>query len=454
MLQKILYNLDIALEAIYQNKMRSFLTSLGIIFGVASVIAMLAIGRGAQEEVLSKMKLLGTNNVIIEPVVKQQEKRLSNDSEGQKQNRYSPGLTLADMDNIKAQIPQVTYASPEIIYETTFIRNGRLRSGKIVGVNKNYFDINNFEIAQGERFSDIQMEKAKRVCVIGADVKANFFAGQNPVGKKIKVGSNWLTVIGVLQRRNVSTENIQNLGIRNYNLDIYTPVKTILLQFKNRGMVTGKEIQMAAAQRNENEEGNNGNGENNSSNEQTINYHQIDKLIVQVSDDKYSASIADITSRMLKRRHNNVVDFNVIVPEQLLQQQRETQEMFNIVLSCIASISLIVGGIGIMNIMLASVVERYQEIGVRRAVGAHQRDIQLQFLTEALAISAGGGLIGVIVGMAFSYIIEYTAGIITIVTLSSILISFGVAMAIGVIFGYFPAKRAAEQDPVNALRHE
>ena len=452
MLQIILYNLDIALEAIRQNKMRSFLTSLGIIFGVASVIAMLAIGRGAQEEVLSQMKLLGTNNVIIEPVVQQIDENVSNQSAiQQEKNKYSPGLTLEDMNSIEKQVPYVSSVSPEIIYETSFIRNGRMRTGKLVGVNGNYFRINNFTIEQGKIFTPTQIEEAERVCVIGSDVRAKFFAGQNPIGEKIKAGNVWLTVVGVLQERELSTESIENLGIRNYNLDIFVPVTTALLRYKNRAMVTGQEIQQAIAQRNENNNQENGSSENQS---QSTNYHQIDKLIVQVTDTKYSVPIAEVVRRMLQRRHNTVIDFEVIVPELLLQQERRTQEIFNIVLACIASISLIVGGIGIMNIMLASVVERYREIGVRRAVGAQERDIQLQFLTEALAISITGGFIGIILGIAFSYVIELTAGIVTIVTLTSILISFGVAMAIGVIFGYFPAQRAAEQDPVHALRHE
>lgn len=448
MLQIILYNLDIALEAIRQNKMRSFLTSLGIIFGVASVIAMLAIGRGAQEEVLSQMKLLGTNNVIVKPVIKQLDENTANQTSiQQQQNRFSPGLTLEDMKSIEKKVPQITAISPEIIYETSFIRNGRLRSGKLVGVNQHYLKINNFEIEQGHPFTPIQIEDADRVCVIGSDVKNKFFAGQNPIGQKIKAGNVWLTVAGVLKERALSTENIENLGIRNYNLDIFVPVTTALLRYKNRAMVTGRELQQAAAERNRN------NGEEKGGSSPT-NYHQIDKLIVQVSDTKYSAPIADVIRRMLQRRHNAVVDFEVIVPEMLLKQERRTQEIFNIVLSSIASISLIVGGIGIMNIMLASVVERYREIGVRRAVGAHRRDIHLQFLTEALAISISGGVIGIILGIALSYVIEMTAGIVTIVTLTSILISFGVAMAIGVVFGYFPAQRAAEQDPVHALRHE
>jgi len=450
LLQIILYNLDIALEAIRQNKMRSFLTSLGIIFGVASVIAMLAIGRGAQEEVLSQMKLLGTNNVIVEPVVKQIDESVADQTSiRQEKNKYSPGLTLEDMKSIHKQVPHITAVSPEIIYETSFIRDGRMRSGKIVGVNEYYLGINNFEIDQGKKFTPIHLENARRVCVIGSDVKTKFFAGQNPIGQRIKAGSVWLTVIGVLKEREMSTESIQNLGIRNYNLDIFVPATTALLRYKNRAMVTGQEIQQAAAAQNEND-----NEGENSNKSQPTNYHQIDKMIVQVSDTKYSVPIADVISRMLQRRHNAVVDFEVIVPELLLQQERRTQEIFNIVLSSIASISLIVGGIGIMNIMLASVVERYREIGVRRAVGAHKRDIQLQFLTEALAISVTGGVIGIILGIAFSYVIEIMAGIVTIVSLSSILISFGVAMAIGVVFGYFPAQRAAEQDPVHALRHE
>lgn len=450
MLQIILYNLDIALDAIRQNKMRSFLTSLGIIFGVASVIAMLAIGRGAQEEVLSQMKLLGTNNVIIEPVVQQIDENVSNQSAiQQEKNKYSPGLTLEDMNSIEKQVPYVSSVSPEIIYETSFIRSGRMRSGKLVGVNGNYFRINNFEVEQGKIFTQSQIGEAERVCVIGSDVRAKFFAGQNPIGKEIKAGNVWLTVVGVLQERELSTESIENLGIRNYNLDIFVPVTTALLRYKNRAMVTGQEIQQAIAQRNESND-----EENGSSQSQPTNYHQIDKLIVQVTDTKYSAPIAEVVRRMLQRRHNTVIDFEVIVPELLLQQERRTQEIFNIVLACIASISLIVGGIGIMNIMLASVVERYREIGVRRAVGAQERDIQLQFLTEALAISITGGVIGIILGIAFSYVIELTAGVVTIVTLTSILISFGVAMVIGVVFGYFPAQRAAEQDPVYALRHE
>lgn len=442
MLKKLAYNFDIALDAIRQNTMRSFLTSLGIIFGVASVIAMLAIGRGAQQEVLQQMQLLGTNNVIIEPVVRQVEGEVQETDAPEEQNRYSPGLTLDDMESIVRNISNIESVSPEIIFDTEFIRSGRLRSGKLIGVSKEYFDINSFNFTDGKTFSELQVKDAEPVCIIGSDIEDRFFAGERAMGKKIKAGNIWFTVVGVLERRDISTENIENLGIRNYNLDIYTPATTLLLRYKNRGVLTEQDIQAAASSNNES---------NASSNQ---NYHQLDKLIVQVSDNKFSVPISDVMRRMLARRHNGVIDFEVIVPELLLQQERRTQNIFNIVLALIASISLIVGGIGIMNIMLASVVERYREIGVRRAVGALKQDIKLQFLTEALAISITGGFVGIMLGISLSYIIELTAGIQTIVTIVSILISFGVAMSIGVIFGYFPAKHAAEQDPVKSLHHE
>ncbi len=452
MFQKLLYNFDIAVEAIRRNKLRAFLTSLGIIFGVGSVIAMLAIGTGAQQEVLAQMQLLGTNNVIIQPVIEQEEGAVEDDQNKEEAKKFSPGLTLEDLKSIQEVLPEIEYVSPEIVYETNFIRNARMRTGKLVGVNDDYFGINNFDIVNGSNFSDAQIENSAPVCIIGYDVRSRFFAGENPIGKKIKVGHLWLTVVGVLKKRDLTTENIESLGIRNYNLDIFSPATTVLLRFKNRALVTKKDL---------------------SGNRRTVffgggvmvsssssgkggdsNYNQLDKLIVQVSDTRFSVSIAEVLSRMLKRRHNDVVDFEIIVPEQLLQQEQRTKRIFNIVLSSIASISLIVGGIGIMNIMLASVVERYREIGVRMAVGAQKKDIELQFLTEALTISITGGILGIILGMVFSTAIEAVADIATIVTPVSIFISFGVALLIGVVFGFFPAKRAAQQDPVHALRHE
>lgn len=449
MLQIILYNLDIAIEAIKRNKLRSLLTSLGIVFGVASVIAMLAIGNGAQQEILANMQLLGTNNVIIQPVVEQREGEVREENENfNSQRRFTPGLSLEDIYSIKEQIPHIAAVSPEIIFDTQFIRSGQMRSGKLVGISSNYFDINNFNVVSGADFTSSHFLDAMPVAIIGYGVRTRFFAGEDPIGKSIKAGNVWFTVVGVLQERKLTSNQIENLGIRDFNMDIYVPAESILLRYRNRSLVTNRDVEQAEAE----SQNSDSNGDQES--QTGINYHQLDRAIVQVTNNTFSVTIAEIISRMLKRRHNDVVDFEIIVPELLLQQEQRTKRIFNVVLASIASISLIVGGIGIMNIMLASVVERYREIGVRRAVGAKRQDIQLQFLTEALTISVAGGFVGVILGMAFSYLIQLTAGITSIVTLSSIAISFGVATGIGIIFGYYPAKRAAEQEPVTALRHE
>ena len=426
------------------------LTSLGIIFGVASVIAMLAIGSGAQQEILANMQLLGTNNVIIQPVVEQREGEVEEDEpEFLTQRRYSPGLTLDDLKSIQAHIPNVNAATPEIIYDTQFIRSGQMRSGKLVGVNSDYFDINNFHVASGSNFSERHFEDAMPVAIIGYGVRTRFFPGEDPIGQRIKAGNVWFTIVGVLQERQLTSSQIENLGLRDFNMDIFVPAESILLRYRNRAAITSRDIQQEQAQ-----QSGSGGGSNANERSRDRNIHQLDRAIIQVSDNRYSITIAEIISRMLERRHNEVIDFEIIVPELLLQQEQRTRRIFNIVLASIASISLIVGGIGIMNIMLASVIERYKEIGVRRAVGAKRHDIQLQFLTEALAISVTGGFIGIILGIGFSYLIEITTGIVSIVTISSILISFGVATIIGIIFGFFPAKRAAEQEPVTALRHE
>lgn len=444
----LLYNLEIAIESIRRNKLRSLLTSLGIIFGVASVITMLSIGQGAQQEIVANMQLLGTHNVIIQPVVEQEEGEVEDEESDAvtEHRRYSPGLTLSDLESIRMRVPHVTAVTPEIIYDTHIIRTGLMRTGRLVGVNSDYLEINNFNLAAGTNFTPLQISEAMPVAIIGSGLRSRFFPGEDPVGKRIKAGMVWFTIVGVLQEKEMSSGQIENLGIRDYNMDLFAPANSVLLRFGNRTVVSERDIREAEA-------ANRGNS-NGSARQGSANYHQLDRAIVRVTDSSYSVQIAEIIARMLQRRHNDVVDFEIIVPEQLLQQEQRTRRIFNIVLASIASISLLVGGIGIMNIMLASVVERFREIGVRRAVGARQLDIQLQFLTEALVISVGGGFIGVIFGIASSRIIETVADIQAIVTLPSILISFGVAAIIGIVFGYFPAKRAAEQDPVHVLRYE
>jgi len=441
-------NLFTAFEAIKRNKLRSMLTSLGIVFGVASVISMLAIGRGAQQEILDQMKLLGANNIIVTPIVEQDEGKVEEDTKKlNEKKKFSPGLTLQDCDAIKQTIPFVDYASPEVVLETNAIREGLKRSTKLVGVDFNFFTGADYQLEKGSFFSAAHFDHALPVAIIGHSVKTKFFTREDPIGKQIKCGKLWLTVVGVMKERNISKQTIQHLGLRDYNFDIYSPVSTVLLRYKNRALVTRRDVMNASR-------GNNSNDNEDDQQKKAVNYHQIDRMVVSVKNTEQIRSIAEVITRMLQRRHNGVVDFSVTVPEELLKQEQRTKEIFNIVLGAIASISLIVGGIGIMNIMLASVMERTKEIGIRRAVGATRRDITLQFLAEATTISVTGGIIGIILGFIISVVIEKTAGIVTIITLISVLVSFAISITIGIAFGFFPAKRAAEQDVIQSLRYE
>lgn len=440
-------NIITAFEAIKRNKLRSMLTSLGIVFGVASVISMLAIGRGAQQEILDQMKLLGANNIIITPIIEQEEGKVEEGNEKtNEKKKFSPGLSLQDCESIALTIPGVAYASPEVVLETNALREGMKRSTKLVGVDSNFFRHSEYELESGSYFSPVHFQNSLPVAVIGHAVKTKFFTREDPIGKQIKCGKLWLTVIGVMKERNISKQNIQHLGLRDYNFDIYSPVSTVLLRYKNRALVTRRDVQNASR-------GNN-NDDNDESQKKAVNYHQIDRLTVSVQNTEQIRTIAEVISRMLQRRHNGIVDFSVTVPEELLKQEQRTKEIFNIVLGAIASISLIVGGIGIMNIMLASVMERTKEIGIRRAVGATQRDVMLQFLAEATTISVTGGFAGIILGFIISVAIEQMADIVTIITLMSVLVSFAISATIGIAFGFFPAKRAAEQDVIMSLRYE
>ena len=439
-------SLRIAIGAIGHNKLRAGLTSLGIVFGVGSVISMLAVGTGAEQEILEQMKLLGANNIIITPIVEQQEGKVTDEDPSKKmeKKKFSPGLTLQDAIGIQETFPYVDFVSPEVVVETMVIREGMKRSAKLVGVDSTYFRATDFQLVEGRVYTKAQADLAAPVALIGYGIKTKFFATEDPLGRSIKCGNLWLTVVGVLEERKISKGSIQHLGLRDYNFDVYTPVSTLLLRYKNRTLLTRLDIQKASRSSGNDESGTN----------KEANYHQLDRLVVRVSGSDKMTALAEIITRNLQRRHNDVVDFQVTVPEQLLKQEQRTKEIFNIVLGAIASISLVVGGIGIMNIMLASVLERTKEIGVRRATGATKRHIILQFLSEAIMISVTGGVVGILLGLLISSLIQQFAEILTIVSTLSVLVSFSISISIGITFGIFPAMRAAKQDPVVALRYE
>ena len=450
LIEKLKSNFSEALRVILTNKIRTFLTALGIIFGVAAVITMLAIGSGAEKEILSQLELVGVNNIVITPIIDDKEDSDTEEDDGANESkRFSKGLDLLDVESIRKNIPTVSKISPEIILETYVTSKGLQSSVKLIGVRPDFFYTSNINIESGKNFSNIQLKNAFPVCIIGKKIEKKLFTGESAIGKKIKVKDVWLQVIGVIEEKLISESAQENLGIRDLNLDVYIPIKTFLVRFKDRKIISDKPIDFESG-------GVFIMGNNNGPKKRIPrgNYHQIDKLTVQVSSSEKLNSTANLLSRMLKRRHNDVLDFEISIPIQLLKQQQKTKQIFNIVLSIIAGISLLIGGIGIMNIMLASVLERTKEIGIIRAIGATQQDVVLQFLSESVLISIGGGIIGIFLGIISSYIIEIATGIETILSISSITLSFFVATAIGLIFGIAPAKSAANKRPIEAIRYD
>ena len=450
LIEKLKSNFSEALRVILTNKIRTFLTALGIIFGVAAVITMLAIGNGAEKEILSQLELVGVNNIVITPIIDDKEDSDTEEDDGANESkRFSKGLDLLDVESIQKNIPTVSKISPEIILETYVTSKGRQSSVKLIGVSPDFFYTSNINIESGKNFSNIQLKNAFPVCIVGKKIEKKLFTGESALGKKIKVKDVWLQVIGVIEEKLISESAQENLGIRDLNLDVYIPIKTFLVRFKDRKIISDKPIDFESG-------GMYIMGNNNGPKKRIPrgNYHQIDKLTVQVSSSEKLNSTANLLSRMLKRRHNDVLDFEISIPIQLLKQQQKTKQIFNIVLSIIAGISLLIGGIGIMNIMLASVLERTKEIGIIRAIGATQQDVILQFLSESVLISIGGGIIGIFLGIISSYIIEIATGIETILSISSITLSFFVATAIGLIFGIAPAKSAANKRPIEAIRYD
>jgi putative ABC transport system permease protein len=455
MFSRYFHDIEIAIESLLGNKLKSILTALGIIFGTAAVISMLAIGNGAQQEILEQIKMVGVNNIVITPVVDltgngDNNEESSDNGENKKKEKFSPGLTMKDLEAIKEIVPSVKKITPEIVANSFVVQNGKRVAAKVIGVDNDYFDVYNISLEKGLFFSDYQVEKGIQVCVIGANIAAKVFSDTDPVNQYLKFGHVWLKVIGVLEKTNVNLSAADNAGVNLVNDNVFIPVQTMLLRYKNRALINSKSLS-----------GGNGfmggfffsfSGSNQTS--ASSNYHQLDKIIVQVEETEQLTTTTEILSRMLLRRHMQVKDYEITVPELLLKQQQRTKDIFNIVLGAIASISLIVGGIGIMNIMFATVMERIKEIGIRLALGAKKADIIAQFLSEAILISVSGGLIGVFLGVVFSKLITKFAGILTIISPGSIIVAFGVSAAIGVIFGLSPAKRAAQRDPIESLRYE
>ena len=441
-----MHDIATAVDALKANKMKSFLTMLGIMFGVAAVISMLAIGKGAKKEVLEQIKWVGANNIIVTPRIEDKKSEKQDDEEQKKQiKKISLGLNLEDARAIQEIVPTAERVCPEISIEKNVMQNGKKMNSKVSGITPDFFEVFNMKLGEGKMFDSYQLLNGIPVCIIGADVKTKIFNNKSPINGMLKCGAVWLKVIGVLEKRDISKAPGAATNINDINGNVYIPIKAMLLRFQNRSLITAANFKNTEYGDQNEVVSSEGAGEN---------YNQLDKIVVQVKETDQVIATRDIIQKMLLRKHANVPDFDISVPELMLKQEKRTRTIFNIVLGVIAGISLLVGGIGIMNIMLASVMERIREIGTRQALGATRKNIMVQFLAESVLISLTGGFSGIIFGVIFSFIITKITGVLAIISLTSVLVAFIISVGIGIIFGFMPAKKAAEKDPIESLRYE
>jgi putative ABC transport system permease protein len=416
-------------KSLLLHKLRSALTMLGIIFGVCSVIAMLAIGEGASYEAQEAIKKLGSNNIIIRSVKPPDDARASAGGMG-RGFALEYGLTYDDGARIQSTIPGVTRVLPvRIIRENVRFAQNSVPC-QVLGTLPFYPDIVGLDIARGRFLSETDDRSQENVCVITVGLASRLFPYQDPLEHSVKIDAFYYRVVGLVREQSMIQQRTQSGKSEGEPLDnnVYLPLSTARVRF-------GEVLIRRSAGSFESEK---------------VELHQI---TVQMRD-LAAVESADPQIKTLLTRFHDRVDYETIVPLQLLRQAEQTKRIFNIVLGSIAAISLLVGGIGIMNIMLATVTERTREIGVRRALGAKRRDITRQFLVETVVLSVGGGLVGVLVGVLTPFIVSQLTTMKTIVTVWSVLLAFGISGAVGIIFGLYPARAAAQLDPIEALRHE
>jgi putative ABC transport system permease protein len=401
----------IGFEGIRHHKLRSILTALGIIFGVAAVVAMLSIGEGAKQQAIEQIQVMGMNNIIINDIPVQDEE------EGEGRSNLSQGLTLQDAYSLSKINPLIETVVPQRNLTCRVVYNKVHMDAKVVGTLPDIETVMSYHLQEGGFFSYRDVREDRRLCVLGSEVKSHLFKFHNAIGKQIKIEDQWYTVVGVLAPIAVVGDASEKGA--HVNQSIFINITSAIKRFNYLPFES-----------------------------------EIDRITLRVNDPDKIQNAANIVNQTMARRHNQTDDYTITIPEALLKQRQQTQRIFNIVMGAIAGISLLVGGIGIMNIMLASVLERTREIGVRRAVGAKRNDILGQFLVEAVILSFVGGMMGVFFGFALTKMIALYAGWRTIVSVFAIFLAFSVSAAVGIIFGLYPAMQAAKVEPIVSLRYE
>lgn len=407
------------------HKLRSFLTVLGLVFGVASVIIMLAVGEGASFEAQQQIQSLGAKNLIVRSIKPVRDAQTTDQNSGAIQY----GLTYQDLESIRETVPTVLDITPqrEFRQEVRYLDLGF--DCRVAGVTESYAAMNALRIAQGRFINNIDDEMFRNVCVLGHELAVKLFPFSSPISKAIRVGpQHYYTVIGVTNYRAPSAGVGSSLAAHDYNMDCYIPLRTDRVRFGELLL----------------------HREQGSSSYELLELSQITIGVDHI--DLVKPTAAAVKSLLMGAHEKK--DYGITVPLELLERAKETKRIFNLVLGATAAISLIVGGIGIMNIMLATVTERTKEIGIRTAVGATRRDIVSQFLVETAVLSLTGSLVGLAIGLAAPPVVSWLSGLKTIVTLWSVAVSIAVALSVGLVFGIYPAMRAANMDPIEALRTE
>ena len=417
----------LGLKSLLLHKLRSVLTMLGIIFGVCSVIAMLAIGEGASYEAQEAIKNLGRDNIILRSIKPPEDTQANGGGRG---SMIDYGLTYQDAARIQATVLGVQRVLPVRIIRENVRFSANSVPCQVLGTLPVYTEIAGLDVLRGRFLSHLDVENHDNVCVLTAGLAERLFPYQDPLAQAVKIDSFYYRVVGLVREKSAVAQRTQSGRMEGEPLDnnVYIPLSTARSRF-------GEVLVRRSAGSFEMEK---------------VELHQI---TVQMRDLE-AVEAADAQIKTLLGRFHNRNDYEVIVPLQLLRQAEQTKRLFNVVLGSIAAISLLVGGIGIMNIMLASVTERTREIGIRRALGAKRGDITLQFLIETVILSIGGGLIGVVVGILVPLLVSHVTTMKTVITPWSVLLAFGISGAVGIIFGLYPAKAAARLDPIEALRRD